>query len=70
MNGPAPSALGAVPLRSGLAGGKRRRNGDCATETFLKGQDCIHGLLAVAGLLHVGDLAAAAIGDAGFCDLC
>jgi hypothetical protein len=35
----------------------------------LERQDHVHELLAIARLLHVGDLAAAAIGDAGLRDL-
>jgi hypothetical protein len=35
----------------------------------LERQQHVHHLLAVARLLHVGDLAAAAIGDAGLRDL-
>ena len=38
---------------------------DCALER----QDDIHHLLAVARLLNIGDLAAAAVSDAGFGDL-
>src|SRR5437868_5980967 len=36
---------------------------------LLEGQDGVCDLLAVARLLHIGDLAAAAVGDAGFGDL-
>ena len=48
-------------------GGLRGRRG--AGNGRLEGQDGVGDLLAVARLLHVGDLAAAAVGDAGFGDL-
>src|SRR5262249_16428176 len=46
--------------------GSRR---DVGARERLEGQEHVHHLLAVARLLHVHDLAAAAIGDAGLRDL-